>query len=412
MIRYDKILVSAIISLLYSITVLAQNTDDWQIKGFVDTYHSVRSEKPFDFMSSRTRVRGEVGKGFDKSSLFVSFNATYNSLFKERTGFELREAYIDHREKHWGIRAGRQLVIWGTADGVRITDLVSPMDMSEFLAQDYDDIRMPVTALRLFFYNHIFKLDIVTVPVFQGYVLPVDKANPWSVLSSFSVPVVWNAGTGPEIKFKNIEYGGRLSFTFPGVDFSLSALYTWNKMPVLKYMPSGGVMNIMPEYHRMGFVGGDISKPLGQVVIRGEGAFNISKHFTYKPEAFMQPDKGYNTCNWLLGLDWYAPKEWMLSVQLSGEKIFGYEEYLSQEDNRLLATMNLSKKMFENSLTISDFIYFDIRNIGWFNRCSVDYSISDSLHFGIGYDWFGGDKGIFGIYRRNSEFWGKIKYCF
>jgi len=198
MIRYGKILVSAIISLLYSITVLAQNTDDWQIKGFVDTYHSVRSEKPFDFMSSRTRVRGEVGKGFDKSSLFVSFNATYNSLFKERTGFELREAYIDHREKHWGIRAGRQLVIWGMADGVRITDLVSPMDMSEFLAQDYDDIRMPVTALRLFFYNHIFKLDIVTVPVFQGYVLPVDKANPWSVLSSFFVSAVWDARTGGE----------------------------------------------------------------------------------------------------------------------------------------------------------------------------------------------------------------------
>lgn len=62
MIRYDKILVSAIISLLYSITVLAQNTDDWQIKGFVDTYHSVRSEKPFDFMSSRTRVEGRSVK--------------------------------------------------------------------------------------------------------------------------------------------------------------------------------------------------------------------------------------------------------------------------------------------------------------------------------------------------------------
>lgn len=30
----------------------------WQLKGFVDTYHAVRSEKPNDFMSSRTRVRG------------------------------------------------------------------------------------------------------------------------------------------------------------------------------------------------------------------------------------------------------------------------------------------------------------------------------------------------------------------
>ena len=83
-------------------------------------------------MSSRTRVRGEVGKHFGKSSLFVSLNATYNAILKERTGFELREAYLDHTENHWGLRAGRQLVIWGAADGVRITDLVSPMDMTEF----------------------------------------------------------------------------------------------------------------------------------------------------------------------------------------------------------------------------------------------------------------------------------------
>ena len=118
----------------------------WQLKGLVDTYHAFRSEKPNDWMSSRTRLRGEVGKNFAGSSLFVSFNATYNALLKERTGFELREAYLDHRQEHWGFRLGRQLVIWGAADGVRITDLVSPMDMTEFLAQDYDDIRMPVNA--------------------------------------------------------------------------------------------------------------------------------------------------------------------------------------------------------------------------------------------------------------------------
>ena len=52
-----------------------------------------------------------------------------------------------------GVRLGRQFVIWGAADGVRVTDLVSPMDMTEFLAQDYDDIRMPVNALRFFVFK-------------------------------------------------------------------------------------------------------------------------------------------------------------------------------------------------------------------------------------------------------------------
>ena len=110
--------------------------------------------------------------------LFVSFNATYNALLKERTGFELREAYLDHRQEHWGFRLGRQLVIWGAADGVRITDLVSPMDMTEFLAQDYDDIRMPVNALRFFVFNDKIKLELLAVPTFEGYKLPTDAAKP------------------------------------------------------------------------------------------------------------------------------------------------------------------------------------------------------------------------------------------
>ena len=162
----------------------------WQLKGLVDTYPAFRSEKPNDWMSSRTRLRGEVGKNFAGSSLFVSFNATYNALLKERTGFELREAYLDHRQEHWGFRLGRQLVIWGAADGVRITDLVSPMDMTEFLAQDYDDIRMPVNALRFFVFNDKIKLELLAVPTFEGYKLPTDAANPWHQWGSSTVSIV------------------------------------------------------------------------------------------------------------------------------------------------------------------------------------------------------------------------------
>ena len=223
-------------ALLYAAISTHAQTDEesiWRIKGFVDTYHAMRTDEPNNLMSSRTRVRGEIGRDFGQSSLFVSLNATYNAILKERTGFELREAYLDHTENHWGLRAGRQLVIWGAADGLRITDLVSPLDMTEFLAQDYDDIRMPVNALRLFVFNDKVRVEAIAVPAFEGYVLPVDASNPWSVLPTDSpLPVVWDdKGSRPAFRLSNFEYGGRLSFTLPGIDFALAGLYTWNKMP-------------------------------------------------------------------------------------------------------------------------------------------------------------------------------------
>lgn len=180
----------------------------------------LRKAERLDVFPYPTQGRGR--QNFAGSSLFVSFNATYNALLKERTGFELREAYLDHRQEHWGFRLGRQLVIWGAADGVRITDLVSPMVMTEFLAQDYDDIRMPVNALRFFVFNDKIKLELLAVPTFEGYKLPTDAANPWSVLPKETPrSLVWDAeGSRPELRLSNVEYGGRLSFALPGVDFS------------------------------------------------------------------------------------------------------------------------------------------------------------------------------------------------
>ncbi len=386
----------------------------WQLKGFVDTYHAVRSEAPNDFMSSRTRIRGEIGKSFGGSALFVSFNATHNALLKERTGFELREAYLDHREEHWGFRLGRQLVIWGVADGVRITDLVSPMDMTEFLAQDYDDIRMPVNALRFFVFNEKMKLELLAVPTFEGYKLSTNAENPWSVLPKNTAhPLVWNEdGSRPKLHFPNIEYGGKLCFTLPGVDFSLAALHTWNKMPVITYRPSGTHMVVSPQYYRMGFFGGDISKPLGQFVLCGEAAFNVGKHFSYKPEAGVMEQKGFNTVNYLIGVDWYAPSEWTVMAQFSSESIFGYESHIAQPQHNSLLTINVSKKLLGSTLQLSNFTYFDLNHKGWFSRFTSSYALNDYIQLLAGYDWFGGNEGMFGMYKHNSEICLKAKYSF
>ena len=405
-------------SLLMASVLLAYGRGEgdfsWNVKGFVDTYHALRAKSPGDLMSSRTRVRGEIETSFGGSSLFVSLNASHNALLKERSGFELREAYVDHRGKNWGLRLGRQLVIWGAADGVRITDLVSPMDMTEFIAKDYYDISIPVNAISLFYFNEIMKLELVALPSLQPYILPVGENNPWNMLPKDSpLPLVWNeAQSLPEFKFSNMEYGGRLSFNLPGVDFALAGLYTWNKMPVLVYTPSLTEMTVSPRYYRMGFVGGDISKPLGQFVLRGEVAGNFSKKFTYRPEHFMTPHKGFNSINWLVGVDWYAPRDFMLSAQFSSESIFNYESIIAAPQHSSLVTLNISKKLIESTLQLSNFTYFDINHKGWFSRFAADYALNDHIRLFLGYDWFGGDEGIFGTYKNNSEIWLKCKYSF
>lgn len=396
---YIKIILALLLGLPLSIQ--AQNLGDgFDVKGFVDTYHAIRTEKPGDLMSSRTRLRAEISKSFDQSSFFLSFNLNQNSLFKDRNGFELREAYFDYTSTKWNLRAGRQIIIWGAADGLRITDQISPMDMSEFLARDYDDIRMPVEALRLSYLLKNVKIELVYIPIFKSYILSNDIKNPWSFLPQKikGHSLLLQEEIRPSKTVKNGELGGRITFNLPSIDFSLSALHTFNKMPVYTQARQNKKILMYPSYHRMTMLGADLSKPFGNFVFRLEAAYNINKAYVSEKEPWEV--KQHNIVNALLGIDWYPAHEWTISCQYN------------RDDKNSLLTANLSKKLLNSSLKLSNFLYYDLSHDSFFNRLSGDYELTDQIHLIAGYDLFHGNKGLFGRYKHNSELFFKAKYSF
>ena len=354
------------------------------VKGFVDTYHAVRTEAPHNWMSSRSRVRGEVTLEKGYAGAFVSANLIHNAILKDRSGFQLREAYAYYSDDHWHVRAGRQIITWGVADALRLTDIISPMDYTEFLAQDYDDIRIPVGGLRLRYSREKWNAEAVAIPVSSFFDLPTDSENPWSV---GQIPI----GDEPKRRLCNMEYGGRLSFFLRGIDFSLSALHTWNKQPV--------ICTGVGEYRRMTMLGGDVSLPVGKCVVRGEVA-------EYLDELQSGGARAAST-NALLGFDWYAGNDWTLSAQYS-------HKYVAQGEHRNtgLSTLRISKDLLHNTLVLQTFAYFDVTNGGVFNRLSADYALNDQLHAILGYDYFSADSGLFAVYKKNSELFVKLKYSF
>ena len=56
----------------------------------------------------------------------------------------LREAYVDMEQGDWSIRAGKQQVVWGTADGMKLLDTINPTDYSEMAQNQMEDSRIPV----------------------------------------------------------------------------------------------------------------------------------------------------------------------------------------------------------------------------------------------------------------------------
>jgi len=69
-------------------------------------------------------------------------NYDSNESYTQRDA--LREAYVDAEVNDWSIRAGKQQVVWGTADGMKLLDAINPTDFSEMAQNQMEDSRIPV----------------------------------------------------------------------------------------------------------------------------------------------------------------------------------------------------------------------------------------------------------------------------
>ena len=379
-------------------------------KGFIDTYHAMRASGDHDYMSSRTRARLEGGLEKGSTSGFISLNAAFNPIVKKQSGLFLREAFVEHSQKKWGIKLGRQIVTWGVADGLQVTDIISPMDYTEFLAQDYDDIRIPVNALRLSYGGMSVKAEVIFVPIPEYYELPTDPENPWGI-SLNGMNCEMNHHT-PSKRISHSEYGARLCAYLNSVDFSFCALRTYNKIPAfsLAGITPEGLLSVDAYYGRMTMLGTDLSVSAGNFVIRAEAAAYLDMLHT--PKNYMGAAKRGNDLVSLIGLDWYPGNDWTLMLQYCHTHIFGDDE-LSNYHNSGMATVNISKALLRNTMKLGAFGRIDCANNGaFFIRFNAEYQLTDDIAITLGYDWFRADAGMFALYKDNSEVWGKVKYSF
>lgn len=388
----------------------AQEESSLQFNGFVDSYHALQTDYPHEILSSRTRMRGELRMDYENASLYASFNAIYNGVVKNSSGINLHEAYLDYANGTIDVKVGRQIVAWGVADGLRVTDLISPLDYTEFLTKDYDDTRISINAVDFKYTGENAMAEFIFVPVPEYFQFPETTDNPW-YFKTLPENAELELNNYPEKRIKYSEYGTRLRFFLESLDISIMALHTYNKLPVMvsSYDFNTGAILVKGVYEPMTVFGGDISMPIGEFVFRGE----IAEYF-HEPLA-LASGTAYchkNTFNALAGIDWYAGNNWTFMVQYLHKYLADYEKRLSSEKNTSQGTFRISKDLLNNTLKLSLYGMIDFDNKSYYGRLSADYQLNDQITLSLGYDLFGGDKGQLASYEENSGVWAKAKYFF
>jgi hypothetical protein len=137
----------------------------------IDVYADLNpNDKVRIFMDGWLTAAWNFSGGFTDVDLSTGNPFGYEELLPLET--VLREACVDlygFPHPSMDLRAGRQRIVWGTADQISVIDNLNPSDLEDFW--DFGR-RLPSEALKIAWYTRLFTLEGVYLPLFRPAVLP------------------------------------------------------------------------------------------------------------------------------------------------------------------------------------------------------------------------------------------------
>jgi hypothetical protein len=348
------------------------------------------------------------------------------------------------------LRVGRQIVSWGKADDIKITDVICPKDEASFVASDYNESRLGIDAVRLSLLTEKIQADVYYIPFFTPSILPLAKGNPLKAKVfpanvegiRIYAPEDYRDLEHPNKHVSNSEYAFRASAYTSIADVSLYYFYGWDDSPFFKYRPNMVIYNsadakdnssiyddifeidISGKYKRMMMIGLDAAIPVGEFVIRLEEAYFPKRHFQTTAEYQMQRQfSGKNVKTSLqkhqlislAGLDW-TPSGWTITAQYVADIVFDHDNAIDRKNFEHQATLSIEKSVLNETLTFMASGALDLRAFSSAAELEIDYKLNDAITLSaIGDLYYGGidhKKGLFGEYRNLSSitFKGKISF--
>lgn len=404
-----------ILLLMASQFTIAQNPD---ISGFVRNYTGVLYENG-DFNILQNTLNLDFTKSGDKIALKA--NPMLYHYNTDSLDLRLRELYVDLYFNNFDLRIGKQQVVWGKADGVFITDIVSPLNLTEFLLPDFDEIRTGVIATKFDYYLGNNTFEIIWMPIITPTETP-SSSSMWFVTPDFpAAPTFDYSKEEINPSLENSEIFVKYSALTSNVDFEIMGAYTWDDYPTMHVekqldMSSGNPvltgLNITPEHHRLSVGGGSFSTEIKGFVIRGEAAYYMGKYFqTEDPlqkDAVIQKDY----LHYLLGVDFIVGGV-NFSTQFIQQSIIDYDKNIVNEETENTMTFLARYDLFRELLHLELFSYIGLTNNDALIRPKITYNFDDSFSILLGSNIFVGDSdGRFGQYKDNSMGYLKFKYNF
>ncbi len=318
---------------------------------------------------------------------------------KDSPAYMTRELYVDIASDNWDARIGKQYIVWGVFEGIRIIDEINPIDFRELITPDLIDSRIPLWSTKIDYYSGIGDFQLLLIPELRFH-KPAPEGSEWELLQN--VP----GSREPESwRLENTEIGMKWDFMLLDTELSLSYFYTWDDFPVIfRTVEIGGRdPEFYPTYTRIPMYGITGVKQINSFILKAEFAYIEDKFFGRSNTADIDLD-GYvdtngeaqkNHIRWGIGTD-FAVLGWDVAVGAMQWVILDYEENLIQDKRDTSYNVFVRKEFPRHSMTFQMlYIYFETLNEVYI-KPKMFLQVTNRFQIAMGMDLFDGEKSDFG----------------
>ncbi len=321
---------------------------------------------------------------------------------------EIRELYLDTRWQDSFWRIGKQQVVWGQADGLRVLDVINPLDYREFILGSFEDRRLPLWMVNAELpVNDSWMAQLLWIPDQQYNELPTTGSEffPTSPLvapqlpSGLSQPPAIRASDPPDHWLRDSDVGLRLSAFVDGWDISFNYFYHTLDQAVLYQTTVAEAFTLQPEYKRSHLLGSSLSNVFGNTILRMEIGYSSEQYYLAQRGSTESTRGVHNSAelSYVLGLDWQPGSQWLLSAQLFQSTALDYDDTMFRKRTETQLSGLIQKGLLNESLNLRALLIHGV-NLGDTSlQLEARYDYSTSLQWLLGIDIFDGTRsGLFG----------------
>lgn len=360
------------------------------------------------------RLRLDTVDDLNQSSTADTFfSAAKPFATKDWGSVELRELYWETFGENSFWRIGKQQVVWGEADGLKLLDVINPQNFREFVLDDFDDSRIPLWMLNAeFSLTENGVLQVLWIPDTTVHNL-APFGSPYAFISSSIVPLPANdqtvqltAARAPGSPIKDGDLGLRYTDFVGGWDISLNYLYHYVDEPVLRASTQTDSTTphilVTQDYERSHLLGGTASSALGDWTIRAEVAFESNRY--HRTKQSLPGVIQANQWSSVIGLDYQGWSDQFISFQWFQSLINAGQTELIEHRQEDTVTFLWESNFMNDTLTAKWLQIHSIDHGDGVFRPKLTYNLQSNVDIYISADvFYGNENKLFGQFDHSDR---------